>query len=111
MLDSHFDLHYFYSSITKNIRHLFKLIYTLYLTVPYSICTQPDMSLFKAQCAAIEKSVLGLKKDNLVMEADGSAYQSYKHERGVIDVSNDCYIGALYVDADFDLRPYFQHIV
>lgn len=76
----------------------------------YSICTQPDMSLFKAQCAAIEKSVLGLKKDSLVMDADGSAYQSYKHENGVIDVSNDCYIGALYVDADFDLLPYFQQI-
>ena len=74
----------------------------------YSICTQPDMSLFKVQCAAIEKSVLGLKKDAIVMDADGSVYQSYQHENGAIDVSNDCYIGALYVDADFDLLPYFK---
>ena len=85
----------FYSTISQCTMDIFEL-----LDVQLHFTTNP-----------IEKSVLGLKKDNLVMEADGSAYQSYKHERGVIDVSNDCYIGALYVDADFDLRPYFQHIV
>lgn len=74
----------------------------------YSISTQQDLSLFKAQCAALEKHILGLKKENLVFDVDGSAYQSYQHKNGIIDVSNDCYVGALYVDADFDLLPYFR---
>lgn len=73
-----------------------------------TVCNQPDEDLFQKQCAAIEKHIPNLKKDSLLEDVDGSSYQKYHHEKGDITVSNDYYVGCLYVDADFDLLPYFK---
>lgn len=76
----------------------------------YSISNQHDDFLFKRQCDAIERHIPGLIKERVLEDVDGSSYQHYRHESGEIRVSNDCYVGALYVDADFDLLPYFERL-
>lgn len=75
----------------------------------YDICNQADETLFKKQCIAIEKHISNLKKSKPLTDVDGSVYQEYIHANGNIEVSNSKYINALYVDADFDLLPYFNN--
>ncbi|WP_455577050.1 hypothetical protein [Anaerosinus sp.] len=74
----------------------------------YNICNQSDEELFKKQCAAIEKHIPHLRKSKILIDVDGSLFQEYRHSKGIIEVSNSHYINALYVDADFDLLPYFK---
>lgn len=74
----------------------------------YEICNQADEELFKKQCAAFEKKFQTLEKEALLEDVDGSAWQMYHHEKGDFEVVNDCNIGCLYVESDFDLEPYFK---
>ena len=74
----------------------------------YMICKQPDEDLFHRQCAAFERKFPNLRKDDLLEDVDGSAYQTYHHEKGKIHVGNDYCLGSLYVESDFDLVPYFK---
>ena len=74
----------------------------------YMICNQPDDVFFVKQCAAIEKKFRDMQKFPLLEDVDGSAFQSYRHKKGEIRVSNDYGFGSLYVEADFDLLPYFD---
>lgn len=74
----------------------------------YNICNQPDDELFYKQCAALEKYIPGLTKEILLNDVDGSLIQIYYHEKGEMIVFNDYYIGALYIDSDFDIDPYFE---
>ena len=65
----------------------------------YTICNYFAPEWFDKQCAAIEKHIPDLKKHDL---------QKYDHPRGEIEVANDYEVGALYVDSDFDIEPYFS---
>ena len=73
----------------------------------YNICNQADEALFYKQCAAIEKSVPFLKKENLLEDVDGTLVQKYSSQSGAVVVRNDVQIDALYVQSEFDLLPYF----
>lgn len=75
----------------------------------YNICNQADVKLFYAQCRAIEEHISGLSKGTLLDDVDGTLVQHYDHSKGVITVKNDLQVDALYVLADFDLLPYFNH--
>ena len=74
----------------------------------YTICEQTDKELFRKQCLAFEKRFPNITKDDVLEDVDGSAYQTYHHEKGDFVVSNDYYVGCLYVESDFDLEPYFR---
>ena len=74
----------------------------------YNICDQQNDELFYKQCAALEKHIPGLTKERLLIDVDGSLYQIYYHQKGELSVNNDYYIGALYIDSDFDIEPYFE---
>ena len=74
----------------------------------YTICEQPDVELFRKQCSAFEKRFPNIAKDEILEDVDGSIYQTYHHEKGDFTVNNDCYLGCLYVESDFDLLPYFE---
>ena len=74
----------------------------------YTICAQPDEALFRKQCRAFEKKFPDLRKEKLLEDVDGSSYQKYYHTAGEFVVSNDYYIGCLYVESNFDLEPYFE---
>lgn len=74
----------------------------------FTVCNMPDEEIFYKQCKALEDNIPGLKKVDLLHDVDGSLVQIYSHPRGEITVSNDFYVGALYVQADFNLLPYFK---
>ncbi len=74
----------------------------------YNICNQADEEIFNKQCLAIEKHIKHLSKNPILDDVDGSKIQVYFSEKGKITVYNDYSIGAVYVNADFDLLPYFQ---
>ena len=74
----------------------------------YTVCTQADVALFRKQCAAIEKNIPNLEKQDLLEDVDGTLSQRYDHPKGSIVVKNDMQVDALYVTADFDLLPYFS---
>lgn len=74
----------------------------------YTICNYADRVLFEKQCRAIEQNIIPLQKDNLLEDVDGTLVQKYQHQKGSIVVKNDRQVDALYVQSDFDLRPYFQ---
>jgi len=74
----------------------------------YTVCTQADVELFYKQCAAIEKNIPNLEKQELLEDVDGTLSQRYAHTKGSIVVKNDLQVDALYVTADFDLLPYFN---
>jgi len=73
----------------------------------YTICNCADRELFRKQCLALEKHIPNLEKGIYLRDVDDSMIQIYKHPRGEIKVHNDTEVGALYIDAEFDLRPYF----
>ena len=74
----------------------------------YTICNEADRTLFFKQCKAIEKHINVLEKDALLEDVDGTLKQKYRCRDGIIVVANDAQVGALYVDSDFDLLPFFQ---
>lgn len=74
----------------------------------YTICNYFAPEWFDKQCSALEKHIPNLKKHNLLEDVDGSKYQKYDHPRGEIEVANDYEVGALYIDSDFDIEPYFS---
>ena len=73
----------------------------------FTVCAQPDNELFEKQCTALEKKFPDMQKLPLLEDVDGSSYQTYRHEKGEIRVSNDRCLWCLYVEAEFDLMPYF----
>lgn len=74
----------------------------------YGICTEPDEDIFYRQCKALEKRFPGMKKEELLEDVDGTLIQGYIHPAGEITVRNDFYVGAVWVESEFDLRPYFK---
>lgn len=74
----------------------------------YTICTEPDRALFKRQCAALEKRIPNLKKAQLLEDVDGTLLQLYEKDGAEVRVLNDECVGALYVESEIDLLPFFQ---
>ena len=74
----------------------------------YTVCNQADAELFYKQCAAIEKNIPNLNKNDIIEDVDGTLAQRYDHEKGTILVKNDVQTDALYVTSHFDLLPYFE---
>ena len=69
----------------------------------YTLSNQPDNTLFLKTCSLIEKRVSEITKEKLLMDVDGSCFQTYRIPQGMIKVSNDFEVYALYVDSDIDL--------
>ena len=74
----------------------------------YNICTEADEELFYKQCTALENHIPDLSKERLLQDVDGSLIQIYYHEKGELVVYNDYLVGALYIESDFDIEPYFE---
>ena len=74
----------------------------------YAICTEPDEDIFYRQCKALEKRFPEMAKLKLLDDVDGTLIQRYVHSKGMIRVKNDYLVGAVWVQSEFDLRPYFK---
>ena len=73
----------------------------------YTICNCADKDLFRKQCRALEKHIPDIEKGLFLHDVDDSMIQIYKHPKGEVKVFNDTEVDALYIDSEFDLRPYF----
>ncbi len=74
----------------------------------YAICDQADDEIFRKQCIALENHIPNLIKERLLEDVDGSLYQEYHHEKGELIVCSEIPVGAVYIDSDFDINPYFK---
>ena len=74
----------------------------------YTISNEPDNKLFLRVCEAIEKSVIGLTKEKILIDVDGSLFQQYNLLQGKIVVQNDYEVYALYVDSDIDIADILE---
>ena len=75
----------------------------------YSICSEPDRRLFQKQCEALEKHIPELTKGELLRDVDDSLVQLYSKDGMRLRVHNSEYVGALYIESEFDLRTYFPN--
>ncbi len=76
----------------------------------YLVCSETNEMLFQRQCAALEKHIPGLKKDPLLRDPfDDALIQAYRKDNAELIVYNSYQTGDLYIDSEFDLKPYFPH--
>lgn len=62
---------------------------------------------FKLQCKALEIHIPHLELIDLSEDVDGSSIAEYRTDKGTIKVINDYPIGAMWVESDIDIDPYF----
>lgn len=73
----------------------------------YNICNVFDEKTFLKQCAAIEKHIPNLTKNNLLVDIDGSQLQVYTFQNGdKIKVINDLDFGIV-IQSTIDIEKYF----
>ena len=70
----------------------------------YTVSKSADNKAFKKACNAIEGGLSGIKKDNLLVDVDGSAIQIYYANGKKIKVVNDYEVDAVYADSEIDLK-------
>lgn len=58
--------------------------------------------------SSLRKNIQGLSSESLLDCPDGALIQKYEHDLGKITVKNDAQVDVSYVEAEFDLLPYFQ---
>ena len=74
----------------------------------YTIRKNNSPKSFKMACAAIENKYPELKKDDLLVDVDGSTIQIYGEEPKEVIVYDDYDVGAVFVKSDIDLSELFE---
>lgn len=69
----------------------------------YNIYPSNSVGKFKATCKKIESNILGLKKEDLLIDVDGTTIQVYEKDEKKIIVFDDYDIGAVFVKSDIAL--------
>lgn len=75
----------------------------------YTICNQPDKSIYRRQCKAIEENVPGIVEAKELANIDGGAVRIYKKDGATIKVKNDVYVGGVFVDSEIELTQFFKN--
>ena len=70
----------------------------------YTICPENSVKIFKEICEKLEQIFPNLKKDDLLIDVDGSTIQMYKKEDKRIVVYDDYEVGAVYIKSDIKLE-------
>ena len=73
----------------------------------YTICKAPDSDIFLRQCKALEKNIPDLKKIEILIDIDGSQIVVYFKDGKKVTVHNSYYVGAVYIQSEFDLTTFF----
>ena len=74
----------------------------------YTIYTVPDDTIYQKQCDALESHVPGIKKGIELHDVDGSRIQFYECQGKELRVWNDYDVGAVYVESEIVLEPFFE---
>jgi len=70
----------------------------------YTIAKNADSAEFHRICKAIEALFELSSVQPLVEDVDGTLIRIYKTKQGEITVVNDCYVDAVYVDSEVEIR-------
>ena len=73
----------------------------------YTVKTKADIDAFKVLCLKIE-AIPEVKKENHIVDVDGSIMEFYSCNNKKIVAYNDYYIGAIYIKSDTDLSNYIK---
>lgn len=74
----------------------------------YMICNVADEEVYEKQCAAIEKHIPGIKKQEELVDVDGSKIQRYSYNGERIVVINSIDENELIVKSTEDIKRYFS---
>lgn len=74
----------------------------------YIICKFFSEKYFVLQCNALERHIPDLVESRYLGDVDGSAFKEYIHDKGKIKVINDYPVGAMWIESDFGITPYFE---
>lgn len=69
----------------------------------YNISKNANSKAFKRACSAIESSMKGIDKEELIEDVDGTQIQIYNTKNGKIKVFNDYEVDAVYADSEVNL--------
>lgn len=72
------------------------------------ICNVADEEVYEKQCAAIEKHIPGIKKQEELVDVDGSKIQRYSYNGERIVVINSIDENELIVKSTEDIKRYFS---
>ncbi|MDO4479059.1 MAG: hypothetical protein Q4B73_08510 [Lachnospiraceae bacterium] len=70
----------------------------------YNISKNANNQAFKMVCSRIESGINEIKKEDLLVDVDGSLIQTYHTKNGEITVFNDYLVDAVYVDSELNLE-------
>jgi len=73
----------------------------------YLICNNPNEEIFYKQCAALEKHIPGLKKEESLQDVDNSLIQVYWFKNKKIKVLNDFYLNMVHIESEIDIESFF----
>lgn len=74
----------------------------------YMICNVPDKSIFDKQCNALRKKLPSATVKSRLEDVDGSQYITLDYQGYEIKVSNDYYIGGVFVQSEIELTQFFK---
>lgn len=74
----------------------------------YTICDTYARDIFKKQCNALERNIPSLKKKLAIEDVDGTQTLIYQLDNKSITVKNSYPIGAVFIDSEMDIMPFFK---
>ncbi|MBE6792480.1 MAG: hypothetical protein E7534_03140 [Ruminococcaceae bacterium] len=75
----------------------------------YTISREASNTAFKKACATIETNIMGLHKNELLIDVDGTLIQIYRLENKKIKIINDYEVDAVYVESEVNLETLFTN--
>lgn len=74
----------------------------------YMICNQPDKEIYSKQCRALEQHVPDILLVDSLHDVDDSQTSIYSVGDSKVTVTNDYYVGGVFVKSDIDLERFFK---
>ena len=74
----------------------------------YNIYANNSVEKFKEACKKIEEFFPDARKDQLLIDVDGTMIQNYTENSNNITVYNDYEIGAVFIESEVDLNKLFS---
>lgn len=76
--------------------------------IDYNIFPQNSNDVFNDVCKLLSQKLTGFKKQEMLVDVDGSMVQTFKKGNAEVDVYDDYAIGAIYVKSNINLSSYLK---
>lgn len=74
----------------------------------YGICSVADKEIYKKQCLALEKNIVGLVKQEELIDVDSSKISKYIYNEDTIYVVMDNTCDDVHINSDIELEQFFR---